>query len=111
MGRSGSAIPGWAWLNVLAHGTEDQITSLADPSSSRHDAHFGADWQSVLALLAVETLGLARTTGRPVAEIQRSILVEVELALAGEGRKRWLGPNEVVGRTMAALHGHPSDRR
>ena len=107
----GSIIPTWAWLNVLAHGTEDQIRSLATGTASQYEAAArGTEWHSIVSLLAVETLGQARATGRSVSEIQQSILVDVELALAREGHKRWLRPGEVVGRTMAALHGHPSDR-
>ena len=106
-----SIIPSWAWLNVLAHGTEEQITSLATGTASQYEsAARGTEWHSVVSLLAVEMLVLAKGTGRSVSEIQHSILVDVELALAREGDKRWLGPREVVGRTMAAFHGHPSDR-
>ena len=104
-------IPSWAWLNVLAHGTEDQITSLANGASSQYEAAGrGTEWASMMSLLAVEMLGLAKATSRSVSEIQRSILVDVEPALARECDNRCPRPREVVGRTMAALHGHPSDR-
>jgi hypothetical protein len=108
---TGSIIPGWAWLNVLAHSTEGEIRCLSDSIAPLDDAlAHEAQWQSLQCFLAGETLGLASATGRSVAEIQRSILVDVELALAREGERRQLTPSYVVGRTMAAIHGHRRDR-
>lgn len=108
----GQDIPSWAWLNPLAHGTKGQITALADGTSAWHESVAGGTaWYQAMAFLAIETLELAESTGRPLEELQNSILAPLELDLARDVHRRRFAPKEVVGRTVAALHQRPSDRR
>ena len=68
-------IPVWAWLNVLAHGSEDDITALAAGEPPRRTFPETAVWHQALAFLAQELMSQAARRGRPVADLQCSTLV------------------------------------
>jgi hypothetical protein len=106
------AIPSWAWLNTLAHGTAPEIEALGrGTSASDWRVARGTEWYPVVAFLASETLLVARTSGHSITEIQNAVLADIELGLAQEASARSLRPEELVEHTLAALQVYRGDRR
>jgi hypothetical protein len=99
--RSEIEIPAWAWINLLAHGEESQ---LSNPPMPRHDRR-GEDvtrWCDARAYLAHEVLRRARHVGS-LRAVQRRVIVPLELMLAAEPSVcTWL-PSQLVRTTLAAL--------
>lgn len=83
----GHAVPPWAWLNALAHGSQGLLIELAE---RRRYAEANSDderWNQVVGGLAAELLAIASWTGRRVDELQRAALVRLEAGpdLVGDG--------------------------
>jgi len=66
--------PVWTWTNLLAHGTEEELRAESFASSSD-------EWRKARAYLASSLLALASTCG-PLEEIQKRVLIPLELELA-----------------------------
>jgi hypothetical protein len=81
------AVPVWAWTNLLAHGTSDDLRQAAagsqvGPVSTR-------DWRAARAYVAAELLE-ATVRGQPLGATQRELLVPLELRLAARSDvERW----------------------
>jgi hypothetical protein len=93
-GATGFVSP-WTWTNLLAHGTEDELrAAIAKPSRDR--------WEAARALLADDLLDLA---GSPedLREIQRTVLVPLELELASRSVTRSWEPQRWAGAVSAVL--------
>jgi hypothetical protein len=103
-------IPVWAWLNVLAHGSEDDITALAAGEPPRRTFPETAVWHQALAFLAQELMSQAARRGRPVADLQCSTLVPLELELAGRRAPSSVEPAMFVSSVLSALAQHPTGR-
>lgn len=104
----GAPTPVWAWTNVLAHGTEDALRRAT--AQQWPGAVANATWHRVRAFLATEVLAVARRRG-PLATLQRTVLVPLELDLAARpGVRRW-GPRQLAGAVEVALAGYGRDRR
>jgi hypothetical protein len=102
-------IPVWAWLNLLAHGSERDIAVLAAGEwESPRRASATSVWRQAFAFLAQELLNQATRQGRPLAEIQRSTLVPIELELAGPRAPTFLKPAGLVTSVLRALTEHPT---
>lgn len=85
LSERGAPVPVWAWTNLLAHGSEDDLRVAA---ASLGAAGSGA-WHSARARIAEELL---ETTGSglSVADLQAAVLAPLELSLAGrEEVERW----------------------
>ncbi len=91
--EKGVIVPVWAWMNLLAHGSEEQITeTVAHPSRPRRAVR---NWRIARSYLATEVLDLvdAHFTLR---DMQSTILVPLELEMAARpevGRwtpRQWL---------------------
>lgn len=98
--RRGLRVPPWAWVNLLAHGTAAELDAarrvLADGEGP------GAAWRAARAFLAREVLEAAQAAGTDLADLQRRVLVPLELELMGWPAALW-GPRHVVLRVLAAL--------
>ena len=87
------AVPVWAWTNVLAHGTSDDLRRTAD--DSRVGPVDTREWRAARAYVAAELLE-ATARGQSLAETQRQLIVPLELRLAARsdvGRwtpQRWV---------------------
>jgi len=110
MADANRPVPVWAWVNALAHGSDDDITALAsgDPPSA-HDQSASV-WQQALAFLAQELTSQATRPGCSLADIQRSTLVPLELELAGRQASGAGEPAQLVARVLSALARHPTSR-
>ncbi len=101
MASIGRAAPGWAWVNPLAHGTRPEIVALARPAAKGSPVAGRDAWEGALAFLARELLTL--TAGDlSLAEVQRTVLVPLELELAAR-RGRPLNRDEIVTTLLLAL--------
>ena len=77
----GRLVPVWAQVNKLAHGSEDDIEADAAGHDSPVTASGGTQWQAAMSFLAQELISEATRRRVSVAELQRSILVPLELEL------------------------------
>lgn len=76
----GTAVPNWAWTNLLAHGTEEQLRDLSELRASSRSWSSNS-WSRARAYLAGEVLDAAARCGS-LRTLQRRALVPLELRLA-----------------------------
>jgi hypothetical protein len=69
------AVPGWAWLNTLAHGSIDDLVAMTAADSNN------ADLEELVADTARELLSLMKRTGVSLVVLQRSMLLPLETRL------------------------------
>lgn len=74
--RRRQSVPAWAWINVLAHCEEDEVKRRAAVPVGQDDC------DSYVSRLARHTLVKMRNEGVTLKEVQNTILVPLELALA-----------------------------
>ena len=95
---------GWALVGALAHGERAELQKLAGATLSSHPA--SATWDAVLAYLAGEVLDAAPTE-RALVQVQRQVLIPLELKLLGAGVLGPSNPKELATLVLASLDGHP----
>ena len=79
---SGRSIPAWAWLASVVHGDESALIRAQCFVRDHHGTRPEYDcWGRVLQLLARLVLDSARAMGCSVSEIQRELLIPLELAV------------------------------
>lgn len=106
-----TAPPAWAWLNLLAHGSEEDIAAVAaGESEPPRSTSATSVWRQALAFMAQELVNQATRQGRPLAELQRSTLVPLELELAGPRAPTSMKPAALVTSVLRALTDHPTSR-
>jgi hypothetical protein len=66
-------VPVWAWMNLLAHGTEDQLRACAHTAPSLHR------WRQARAYLAGELVNLVDRGALCLPEFQSQVLIPLEL--------------------------------
>jgi len=103
-------VPVWAWLNVVAHGSDDDLTSLATGEPPGQHAQGASVWQQALAFLAQELISQATRRNCSLADLQRSTLVPLELELAGRRASGAGEPAQLVAGVLSALARHPTSR-
>jgi hypothetical protein len=104
----GAVVPTWAWMNLLAHGTTED---LAAPPVRLTDLPRSLDpWVQARAYLAAELLDVvdART---PLVTVQRDTLIPLELAMMQRGPDDDRRPAAWVAEVTAALERRARDRR
>lgn len=100
-------VPAWAWTNLLAHGSEDDLRRAA--VDARRGPAESRGWRAARAFLAAEIL---RTIGPggSLVELQRQVLAPLELELAGRPDIGWWSPQRWVvavrSRLAAYRHSH-----
>ena len=101
--REEMPVPGWAWLNLLAHGSPALVAALAQ-APMVDEARLGARWQAAASLLAVEMLTVAQRTGRSLGELQRSLVLRLEARPGpAQGRDLNADPANLVGAVRLVL--------
>lgn len=111
--RQGRWAPAWAWVNVLAHATEEELAVAAaggdrDQAPEPPGAH---EWRKALTFLADDVLCYVEARGITLRQLQLSTLIPLELELMGRGDGPTLNPGQLAGTVMAAVHQHPSRRQ
>jgi hypothetical protein len=108
MGARSATVPVWAWTNLLAHGAEGELrrTARTLPRPRAHDSI----WEKARAYLADDILQMV---GHDVslAEVQRQVLVPLELELAALSDADSWQPQDLVVAVDAALEAHHRSRR
>lgn len=102
--RNGERVPVWAWTNLLAHG------SAADLETERQVPYIrvntpGERWRAARSYLAEEVSDLAEGD-EPLVEIQRKVLVPLELELASRNEVDWWGTGQWVNAVRERLAEH-----
>ncbi|SRR5581483_5211648 len=104
---NGRPIPAWAWLNVLAHGDETRVHTIATTLRQSDTHERVTTWGQALGRLADEILECAAVVGS-VHTVQLATLVPLELRLMANREMAGLGPADLLARARAALRHHPS---
>jgi hypothetical protein len=81
-----SVVPVWAWTNLLAHGTEEEVRQVA-AGGSLGPVHTRG-WRSARAYLATELL-TAVDRGSSLEDLQRNVLSPLELRLSARRGASW----------------------
>ncbi len=77
----GLTIPTWAWTNLLAHGSVADLHRAEDSSHTQGSpAHL--QWRAARSHLAREILDQSRNCPVDLEELQRKVLIPLELELA-----------------------------
>lgn len=77
MEEAGVAAPPWSWMNLLAHGTEDEIRLAAD------DIRRAEGWRVAQAYVAGEMVDAIDSGRATLRHLQQNILVPLELDVLG----------------------------
>jgi hypothetical protein len=97
-------VPVWAWTNLLAHAAGERLRDERGATSPRGPAAYH-QWRAARSYLAAEVLDLADACG-PLAELQRGLLLPLELRLAEcPAVECWLPQHWVAG-VDTALRDH-----
>ena len=95
----------WAWINALAHRTNEQIAQLASqPLTARTSVQPPGTWNDAIAYLAGVILAAAQTRDQTLAQLQKTTLVPLELKLAQSSQANPRTPDELVATVVAALY-------
>jgi hypothetical protein len=92
-------LPGWVWLNPLAHGSGDELIRLRDKAGERKAR---SDWTTAVGFLAGEILAFVDDDPDDLRVVQQEALVPLELHLASN----WFSPvtpTQLVRRVSAEL--------
>ena len=101
---TGRPIPPAGWLNQVAHATTGELVDLA--SGDAYGAR-PATWHRAVGYLSRSLLERARETGRPIAQLQRDLLVPLELELIGDTDAVHLDPSDIIRLALARLYELP----
>lgn len=97
-------VPVWAWTNLLAHGSETDLQAERRAPYRRVNAS-NERWRAARSYLAEEVSDLAEKDD-PLIEIQRKVLVPLELQLAARSEADWWGPGQWVSEVRKRLAEH-----
>ncbi len=95
-------VPAWAWLNMLAHGNIRQMRAMAGGALVRPIAGLEA-WQRGLGFLAREVLAVLDEHRCSVEDLQRQVLVPLELEMTTDPGWVESSPGLLVMRVVTAL--------
>jgi hypothetical protein len=92
-------VPVWAWVNLLAHGSEDELRAVRDAPPRL----WSDEWQQARRLLAAEVLLLAEELGT-LREVQDKVLIPMELSLAASRDAATWRPRQLATAGVEAVH-------
>jgi hypothetical protein len=96
----GIVVPVWAWTNLLAHGSPEQITDCVCSPDLPHTSD--RDWSVARALVAFEIFDLMEA-GYVLEELQQDVLIPLELEMASRPEvSRWV-PRQWLDTVDAAI--------
>lgn len=101
----GRPVPAVGWLNQVVHATPRELSMLAVNGEAY--AIQPLAWCRAVGYLARCLLERARETGRPIEQLQRDLLLPLELELIGDPGAAALDSAEVTRITMARLYELP----
>lgn len=95
-GAGEGAVPVWAWLNLLAHGTEAELRAAARVLADE------VGWAQARSFLAGEVIDVVDSGRATLTELQRDVLLPLELDVVGVRTGRWT-PGRLVRGVLALL--------
>lgn len=98
----GGHVPRWAWINLLAHGTADDLRREARTPVA------GDEWHRTRSVVAAAVIARVDAGGVSLAELQRTVLVPLELHAISTPLSALWSPRQLLVRVLAAL---PDKRR
>ena len=103
---SDAPVPVWAWMNLLAHGTEAELRDAARALGE------GDSWHQARAFLAGEVLEAIGPPHLTLVQLQHDVLVPLELDLLDcQCSNRWTPAQLVRGQTgVLPNRGTPTGR-
>jgi hypothetical protein len=99
--ESGTPVPPWAWLNMLAHATRQELVRVA--VHGLEDENVPEAWERAVAMIAREVLALADERACATGDVQRDVLVPIELEMTHELGWATVAPGLLVMHVVAAL--------
>jgi hypothetical protein len=100
----GEPVPVWAWMNVLAHGTDAELRAAAENRSGSDEGH------QALAFVAGELVDLIDDGVLDLETFQRGVLVPLELdVIACPATSGW-SASQLVSALLRALPMRSSHR-
>lgn len=103
-----TAVPAWAWTNVLAHGDPDDLHRAAEDCPASTTTSRG--WRAARAYLASELLETAGRNGS-LADVQRQVLAPLELQLAARRDVRSWTPRQWVTTVRSSVDAYRHSQR
>lgn len=100
--RRGRHVPPWAWINLLAHGSEEALCSAARARRRFLDVN---PWRHARGYLAGEVLDAAHRTGS-LRTFQATVLVPLELRHLATPPPRRTGPGQWAAGVLTAIEEH-----
>jgi len=91
-------------VNHVVHATPDELGLLALGCGA---APPPSSWHRAMGYLARSLLERSRETGRPVAQLQATLLLPLELRLIGDPTAVHLDPADMIRLTLARLYELP----
>lgn len=76
---AGGEYPHWVWLNTLGHASEAELEQLARGMPAIDDTAEVRRARAMLRVLARDVLECARASTATVAELQRTVVIPIEL--------------------------------
>lgn len=106
------AVPSWAWVNALAHRTQEDLAAIATVGAQPEGEWRGLpdEWRDAIVFLAGDVISYARAAGLSTAELQRSRLVPLELDLMRKSDDAVRTPGQLATLVIAVLREHRSAR-
>jgi hypothetical protein len=103
--RNGMAVPGWAWLNTLAHAPVEELARLAAPPEPRErlERALESPFERSGRILAAELLGLVGDDRGRLIDLQSRALIPLELDLITASFAHALDPDQLVDSFREAL--------
>lgn len=94
---SDERVPVWAWMNLLAHGTEAELRIAAS------QLLVAEGWRQARAFLAGEVVNVIDAGLMPLSQVQRDILVPLELDILSCPTANQWTPAQLVSGLLGVL--------
>jgi hypothetical protein len=94
---AGRPVPVWAWMNLLAHGTEEALRTEAERLCGARG------WRHARSAVAAEILDLADAGHIRLSEVQRDVLLPLELDVMACANAATWTPRELFAGLLAAV--------
>ena len=104
-----AAVPTWAWTNLLAHGSMEELRLTSIEDVHRGDEY--REWREGRAYLATLMLASAGSFGPLLALQQEAVLIPLELTLADHSEPDIRTPRDWVAQVEAVLRLHTDTLR
>jgi hypothetical protein len=103
-------VPSWAWLNLVAHGTYDDLASARGPRRVPGSMLLYTHWVAARSYVISEVFAALDSDRGPLPRLQARVLRPLESKLVAEVSSVRF-PREFVGRVLQALEADEREHR